>query len=170
MLELTEAFVNESGKKLLVVLSYSQGGVLRALQDEPNWDQSTVDFLKTRDYPFLDLRQHHLAEFNLFNLDPAAYLTRYYNGPQRLYCRLARPQALALQLNTAPVHRIGAMPPLATPSAGPPPTPKSTGSTRAIPTPSSSLRAFACLRIADLCKKIYVYQVVMLLSFFYLLL
>ena len=80
VLELTEAFVNESGKKLLVVLSYSQGGVLRALQDEPNWDQSTVDFLKTRDYPFLDLRQHHLAEFNLFNLDPAAYLTRYYNG------------------------------------------------------------------------------------------
>lgn len=80
LLEKTEAFVNKTGKKLFVVLSYSQGGVLRALQGQPAWDQSLVDFLQTRDYPFIDLRQNHLAEFSRFNLDPATYLARYYNG------------------------------------------------------------------------------------------
>lgn len=80
VLEQTEAFVEKTGKKLLVILSYSHGGILRALQGKPNWDQATVDFLQTRDYPFVDLRQHHLAEFNNFNLEPSAYLSRYYNG------------------------------------------------------------------------------------------
>lgn len=80
VLEKTEAFVGATGKKLLVVLSYSQAGVRRALQGAPAWDQEILDFLQTRDYPFVDLRQHHLAEFERFRLAPDVYLARYYNG------------------------------------------------------------------------------------------
>ena len=65
---------------MLVVLSYSGGGILRALRGEPTWDQELVDFLHTRDYPFIDLRQNHLAEFNRFDLDPETYIARYYIG------------------------------------------------------------------------------------------
>ena len=80
VLEKTEAFVKETDRKLLVVLSYSGGGILRALRGEPTWDQELVDFLHTRDYPFIDLRQNHLAEFNRFDLDPETYIARYYIG------------------------------------------------------------------------------------------
>ena len=58
VLEQTERFVNELGKRLLVVLSYSRGGVMRALQDAPAWDQALVDFLRTRepDHPWAQRR------------------------------------------------------------------------------------------------------------------
>jgi len=80
VLEQTERFVKESGKRLLVVLSYSRGGILRALQDEPAWDQTLADFLQTRDYPCIDLRDAHRAEFAGFNGSPDEYLNRYYIG------------------------------------------------------------------------------------------
>ena len=80
VLEQTERFVNELGKRLLVVLSYSRGGVMRALQDEPAWDQALVDFLRTRDYPFIDLRDAHRAEFARLGGSPDEYLDRYYIG------------------------------------------------------------------------------------------
>ena len=80
VLEQTERFVKELGKQLLVILSYSYDGVLRALQGEPIWDQALVDFLKTRDYPFVNLRDAHRAEFAGFNGVPDEYLNRYYIG------------------------------------------------------------------------------------------
>ena len=80
VLEKTEEFVERTGKKLLVMLSYSSGGIRRALLGEPAWDQKLVDFLKTRDYPSVDLRTYHLEEFKTFDLDVDAYLQRYYNG------------------------------------------------------------------------------------------
>ena len=80
VLERTEAFIEQTGRKLLVVLSYSSGGIRRALLGEPAWDRELVDFLKTRNYPFVDLREYHLEEFKTFSLDVDTYLHRYYNG------------------------------------------------------------------------------------------
>jgi|APSaa5957512622_1039677.scaffolds.fasta_scaffold27027_2 hypothetical protein len=80
VLEKTEEFVKETGRKLLVVLSYSSGGIRQALTGEPLWDQELVDFLETRAYPYLDLRQPHLEEFQKFTLDVDTYLQRYYIG------------------------------------------------------------------------------------------
>ena len=80
VLEKTEDFVRQTGKKLFVILSYSRGGVLSALKGKPAWDQELVDFLKTRDYPFVDLREYHKAELEGFRLDAETYLNRYYIG------------------------------------------------------------------------------------------
>ena len=80
VLQQTETFVQQHGKKLLVVLSYSAGGIRRALEGQAPWDRELVDYLQTRDYPCVDLRDYHRAEFAHFDLDIDAYLKRYYNG------------------------------------------------------------------------------------------
>ena len=80
VLEKTEEFVTRTNRKLLVILSYSSGGVRQALCGKPAWDRELVDFLKTRDYPFVDLRAYHQREFQTFDLDVGTYLQRYYNG------------------------------------------------------------------------------------------
>ena len=80
ILGMVERFINETGKKLFVVLSYSSGGVKPRLLGEDRFDQVLIDYLKTRPYPWVDLREAHRAEFNRFNLDADAYLKRYYIG------------------------------------------------------------------------------------------
>ena len=80
ILGMVERYINETGKKLFVVLSYSAGGVRPRLLGEDRFDQVLIDYLKTRAYPWVDLREAHRAEFKTFNLDADAYLKRYYIG------------------------------------------------------------------------------------------
>ena len=68
------------GKKLLVVLSHDTHTVRRDLLGEPRWDQSFIDFLKTKSFPFFDLRDNHLADFSQSKLDVDAYLAQFYIG------------------------------------------------------------------------------------------
>ena len=80
ILGMVERYINETGKELFVILSYSAEGVKPQLLGEDRFDQVLIDYLKTRAYPWVDLREAHLAEFKTFNLDADAYLKRYYIG------------------------------------------------------------------------------------------
>ncbi len=83
VLEMTEQYLDQRGKKLLVVLSYSPrrlGPYLASEQVPGREGQDFLDFLATRDYPVVDLRTHHTAEFNQFREGVDVYLKRYYNG------------------------------------------------------------------------------------------
>ncbi len=80
ILGMVERYIDETGKKLFVILSYSAGGVKPRLLGEDRFDQVLIDYLKTRAYPWVDLREEHVAEFKTFDLDADAYLKRYYIG------------------------------------------------------------------------------------------
>ena len=83
VLEMTEQYLDQRDKKLLVVLSYGSrrlGPYLAGEQLPGQEGQEFLDFLATRDYPVVDLRTHHTAEFNQFRESADAYLKRYYNG------------------------------------------------------------------------------------------
>jgi len=80
IIEMAEGYARESGKELLVVLSYSRKSVRSYLKGEKPFDQRLLDYLKEHNYPFLDLREAHLAEFKGFKLDEDTYLDRYYIG------------------------------------------------------------------------------------------
>ena len=80
ILRMVERYIDQTGKKLFVILSYSAGGVKPRLLGEDRFDQVLIDYLKTREYPWVDLREAHLAEFKTFNLEADAYLKRYYIG------------------------------------------------------------------------------------------
>ncbi len=80
VLEMTEQYLDQRGKKLLVVLSYGSRRLGPYLGGGELPDQEFLDFLATRDYPVVDLRAHHLAEFKQFREGVDVYLKRYYNG------------------------------------------------------------------------------------------
>ena len=76
----TEQFVKETGKKLMLILSFGQGNILRALTGQPRFDQSFVDWLADKPYPVIDMRDLFRAEFEQFKVDARQYLRRYYIG------------------------------------------------------------------------------------------
>jgi len=80
IVEMAERYVRDSGKELLVVLSHSRKSVKSYLKGERPFDQRLLDYLREHNYPFLDLREAHQAEFSSFKLDEDAYLDRYYIG------------------------------------------------------------------------------------------
>src|SRR5262249_28962502 len=80
IVEMAERYARESGKELLVVLSYSRRSVRSYLKGESVFDQRLLDYLRQHNHPFLDLREVHLAEFKTFKFDEDSYLDRYYIG------------------------------------------------------------------------------------------
>jgi hypothetical protein len=80
VVELTERFVEETGKKLMIVLSFNQANMRRALVGEPGFDQAFVEFLSSKSYPVVDMRDCFADDFGDSKLDPDEYLKRYYNG------------------------------------------------------------------------------------------
>jgi hypothetical protein len=76
----TEQFVKKTGKKLMVILSFGQGNIARALRGTPRFDQSFVDWLKDKPYPVIDMRDFFRADYKRFKVDISTYLRRYYIG------------------------------------------------------------------------------------------
>jgi len=76
----TEQFVEKAGKKLTVVLSFSQGNIARELKGMPRFDQSFVDWLRQKRYPVIDMRDFFRVDYQQFNVDVDTYLKRYYIG------------------------------------------------------------------------------------------
>ena len=64
----------------MLVLTCRQQNLKPYLEGQPVWDQSFVDFLQTRDYPVLDVREFHLEDFKDCRPDIDRYLKRYYIG------------------------------------------------------------------------------------------
>lgn len=80
IVERIEKFVSETGRKLMLILTCRQQNLKTYLEGQPSWDQAFLDFLKTRDYPVLDMRDFHLEDFRHWRLDVDRYLKRYYIG------------------------------------------------------------------------------------------
>ena len=76
----TEQFVEKTGKKLMLILSFGRGNIARELQGMSRFDQSFVDWLKDKPYPVIDMRDCFKAEYTQFKTDVDTYLKRYYIG------------------------------------------------------------------------------------------
>ncbi len=62
------------------MLSFGHGSVCDALQGKPRFDHSLVDWLKTRPYPVIDMREHFAADFAETGMNVDTYLDRFYIG------------------------------------------------------------------------------------------
>ncbi len=76
----TEQFVRQTGKKLMILLSFGRGNIAAALRGSPAFDQSFVEWLKDKPYPVIDMRDCFRAEYAQFKTDVDKYLARYYIG------------------------------------------------------------------------------------------
>jgi len=76
----TEQFVEKTGKKLMLILSFGRGNIARELQGMTRFDQSFVDWLKNKPYPVIDMRNCFKTEYTQFKTDVNTYLQRYYIG------------------------------------------------------------------------------------------
>ena len=75
-----EKFVEKTGKKLMVVLSFGRGNIAADLQGRPRFDQSFVDWLKSKPYPVIDMRDAFGCDYERYKVDIDSYLTPYYIG------------------------------------------------------------------------------------------
>jgi hypothetical protein len=75
-----EQFIEKSGKKLILLLTFGRGSVLADLQGQPRFDQELVDWLKDKTYPVLDVRDAFRAAFQQSNGDAKQFLDPYYHG------------------------------------------------------------------------------------------
>jgi hypothetical protein len=107
VMELVETYCRETDRKLLVVLSHGRRGMGETLSGVPRWDQTFLDFLKTRDYPWIDLRDAHAADFANFDIDVPAYIQRYYIGHYspagNFFCATALKDAVINWLDPRPL-------------------------------------------------------------------
>jgi hypothetical protein len=76
----TEQFIEKTGKKLMLILSFGQGNIARELQCKPRFDQSFVEWLKGKSYPVVDMRDYFREDNTQFKIDVNTYLKRYYIG------------------------------------------------------------------------------------------
>ena len=76
----TEQFIERTGKRLMLILSFGQGNIARDLQGLPRFDQSFVDWLGNKPYPVIDMRDFFRADYKQFKADINTYLRRYYIG------------------------------------------------------------------------------------------
>ena len=75
-----EEFAAETGKKLMVMLSFGRGNVAKHLNGEPRFDQGFVEWLKGRSCPVVDMLDAFAADYRKYKLDVNDYLTPLYNG------------------------------------------------------------------------------------------
>ncbi len=76
----TEEFVRDSGKKLMVMLSFGSGNVARHLSGEPGFDEDFVGWMKDKPYPVIDMRDVFAADYKKHKSDVDSYLEPFYNG------------------------------------------------------------------------------------------
>jgi hypothetical protein len=76
----TEQFINKTGRKLMLILSFGRGNIDKALRGMPRFDQSFVNWLKDKPYPVIDMRDFFCADYKRFKADINTYLKRYYIG------------------------------------------------------------------------------------------
>ena len=80
IVEWTEAFAKQHGKKVLYVLSFNARNIARRIREGTRFDQPFVDFLKKKNLPFVDLMAAHVRDYAPFKVDVKTYLERYYIG------------------------------------------------------------------------------------------
>jgi len=76
----TEEFAALNGKKLMLILSFGRSNMSNALKGKPRFDQNFTDWLKTKSYPVLDMRDAFARHYQSFRGEPDDFLRPYYNG------------------------------------------------------------------------------------------
>jgi hypothetical protein len=107
IVEKIESFASSHGKKVVYVLSYGPNNIAKALNGEPRFDQSFVDFLKAKRLPFVDLMEAHVTDFANFRCTVKDYIGRYYIGHYgpagNAFCAFALKDKLVAMLEPKPV-------------------------------------------------------------------
>jgi len=68
------------GQKFALILSHSRQIIQNEIMGKPRWDQSLLDYLKTKSYPVIDLRDAHSEDFKNSKLDFRQYVGQFYIG------------------------------------------------------------------------------------------
>jgi len=76
----TEQFCRKTGKKLMLILSFSKENIAAALTGKAAFDRSFTDRLKDKPYPVIDMRDYFVADFKHSDGNVQGYLRKYYNG------------------------------------------------------------------------------------------
>ena len=80
VIEKASSFCEETGKRLMVLLSFSRRSVHQALANEPLFDQSFLDWLSASDYEWFDLRDSFREDYARHNVSIDDYLDPLYIG------------------------------------------------------------------------------------------
>ena len=80
VLDLTRDWIASAGKKLMVLLSYGHGKIRAALEGEPRFDQSLIDYLQRHELLYVDAMQCHEDDFQAYRISPREYVERFYCG------------------------------------------------------------------------------------------
>jgi hypothetical protein len=80
VLDRVRAFARELGKKLLFLLSYGADNGMAPAKGKPIADALVLERLRALPDPFIDLRDHHAADYRDFSCGVDAYCKRYWNG------------------------------------------------------------------------------------------
>jgi len=100
-------FAMGKNKKILFVLSYPAGYLAQAHADKKRWDQSIIDFIKSKELPLVDLGQVHFKEYKQFNTGLKEYLEKYfighYNPLGNMFCAQAIINPLVEMLTPKPI-------------------------------------------------------------------
>lgn len=75
-----ETFAKDSGKQLMIMLSFGRGNIAKHLSGEARFDQDFIDWLKGKPYPVIDMREVFAADYKGKRIDIDQYLASYYNG------------------------------------------------------------------------------------------
>lgn len=96
------------GQKFMLILSHSPEILTLELEGKPRWDQCFLDYLESKPYPIVDLRESHLEDFKKSKLSPQEYMDKFYIGhyaPEGNYfCAKALVEPLVKWLNPAPIN------------------------------------------------------------------
>jgi len=76
----TEQLAQQTGKKLMLILSFGRGNIAAELKGAPRFDRTFLDWLKDKPYPVIDMRDAFAADYKNFKTDINTYLKRYYIG------------------------------------------------------------------------------------------
>ena len=78
VLDIMRPWLEDRGKKLMVLLSYGGGAVLKFAKDGSRFDQSIVDYLERNNVTYVDHLTMHAEDRRMFGGTDDDYVGRYY--------------------------------------------------------------------------------------------
>ncbi|MEX0712781.1 MAG: hypothetical protein WD278_10555 [Pirellulales bacterium] len=106
IVEKVHEFAAANGRKVLYVLSYNPQTIRRSIEGRERFDRGLVDFLESRQLPYVDLLAAHTADHASFAGGVDAYLKKYfighYNPLGNFFCAFALKDKLVAMLDPKP--------------------------------------------------------------------
>ena len=104
--EKIEDYAHKNKKKILFVLSYPGKTIAPYIEKNTRFDQSFIDYLKTKNLPYIDLMEIHTQDFKKYNLNIKNYINNYfighYNPTGNFFCAFALKDKLVELLDPKP--------------------------------------------------------------------